>query len=139
MSEFIPELGQAVFGQPHQRHEVPRIMLAAFDMISYELERAMWNIHQKSYDSPFSNTGNEFKNDVFHAVAYSWGDDEQPYNFAWRDLKISWYKWSGRGCSSNIPVTPDLAAQCLDECVASIHKMEDEHDRLQEELEAAEG
>ncbi|MNU36368.1 hypothetical protein D3C71_249830 [compost metagenome] len=137
MTEFVPELGQAVFGQPHQEHAVPDIMLAALTMVSDELSRVMWNIHQETYDTPFSNTGNEFKNDVFHAVAYSWGDDEQPYNFAWKDLRISWYKRLIRGCSSNIPVTPDLAAQCLEECLASILRMEEEHERLQELQEAA--
>jgi hypothetical protein len=138
MTQFVPELGQAAFGQPHQEHAVPDIMLAAMTMVSDELSRVMWNIHQTDYHSPFHNTGNDFRNDVFHAVAYSWGDDEQPYNFAWRDLRISWYKHMGRGCSSNIPVTPDLASQCLDDCLASIMRMEEEHDRLQAIEDAAE-
>lgn len=137
MTQFVPELGQAVFGQPYKEHAVPNIMEAALNLISDELSRVMINKTQEEYASPFGNTGNEFRNDVFHVDAYSWGEDEQPYNFAWKDLRISWYKRMGRGMSSNIPVTPDLTALCLDECLASLVRMEEEHDRLQEEQEAA--
>lgn len=138
MAEYVPELGQAIFGQPHLQHDVPDIMVAALRMVSDDLDRVMWNIHQTDYASPFSNTGNEFSNDTFHAVAYSWGDDEQPHNFAWKDLRISWYKYLGRGMSSNIAITPDLAAECLAECRASIEKMEDDHDKAEAAREAVE-
>jgi hypothetical protein len=137
MTQFVPELGQAAFGQPHMEYAVPDIMLAALGMVSDELSRVMWNINQEDYRSPFSNTGNEFRNDVFHAAAYSWGDERQPYNFSWKEIRISWYKHMGRGSSSNVLVTPDLAAECLGECLASILLMEEEHDRLQEIEDAA--
>jgi hypothetical protein len=114
-------------------HDVPDIMHAALTMISDELGRIMRNHTQEDYPSPFSNSGAEFRNDTFHAQAYSWGDDDQPYNFAWKDLRISWYKWMGRGMSSNIAITPDMAAACLDDCLKSLQILEDEHDRLEQE------
>lgn len=138
MAEYVPELGQALFGQPHMEHDVPDIMLAALRLVSEELDRVMWNIHQEDYHSPFSNTANEFRNDDFHAVAYSWGDDDQPHNFAWKDLRICWYKYLGRGMSSNIAITPDLAAACLEDCLASIRRMENKHDMAELAREAAE-
>lgn len=124
MNEFTPEFGQIAYGQPSQQFEVPEIMDAVLAAISAELERVMWNIHQEEYASPFSNTGNRFECDTFKAHAYDWGDEEQPWNFAWRDLRISWYKWCGRGCSANMEITPDLAAQCLDECLGAVRNLE---------------
>lgn len=120
MNSYRPELGQAVFGQPWQPHDCPRYVEALLNAVSHELGRVMWNRHQVEYDSPFSNSGNSFKNDTFEAIAYSWSDDEQPYNFAWRDVRISWYKYLGRGMSANVAFTPDLAAEMFADCMASL-------------------
>jgi len=125
MTTYTPELGQMIFGQPSQMYVVPAIMDAALEAIDSELCRVMWNERQEEYLSPFRNTGNTFKNDVFEVHAYSWGDEEQPYNFAWKDLRISWYKYLGRGMSANMEISPDLAAECLNDCLASIMAMED--------------
>lgn len=127
MSEYAPELGQAIFGQPCQQYEVPDIMDAALCRIRDRLDTVMWNTHQKEYDSPFGNTGNSFKNETFEAVAYDWVSDDQPFNFAWRDLRISWYKYLGRGMSANVEITPDLAAECLRDCLQSLDKMDAEN------------
>ena len=87
----------------------------------------MQNTTQKQYHSPFGNTGNKFKNDVFEVEAYSWNDDvEQPYNFKWKDYEVSWYKYLGRGCTINKEMTPDTGAKMLDECLKSIRKMEED-------------
>jgi hypothetical protein len=81
MKEYEPELGQAVFGQPWKQYGASHLVIAALDLINRELCRIQWNIHQKEYDSPFHNTGNQFECDTFEVNAYDWGDDEQPYNF----------------------------------------------------------
>ncbi|NTF23625.1 hypothetical protein G6L37_35210 [Agrobacterium rubi] len=138
MTQFTPELGQLAFGQPFKSHAVPDIMHAALSMIDDELTRIMENHLQKDYFSPFQNSGSDYRNDVFHAEAYSWGDEEQPYNFAWKDLRISWYKRMGRGMSSNVEITPDMAAECLRDCLASLEKLEAEHERLERERDDAE-
>ena len=50
----------------------------------------MWNINQKEYDSPFENTANKFKNDVFEVQAYSWNEDNPTsYNFKYYVLLTS--------------------------------------------------
>lgn len=127
MSEFTPELGHMIFGQPAQQFEVPEIMVAVLEKLASEYERVGWNIHQHQIDNPFYNSGPAYnlKTEVFEVCAYSWSDDDQPYNFAWRDMKISWYKWCGRGVSANIEVTPDMAAQCLMECLASLNAIDE--------------
>jgi len=121
---YQPELGQAMFGQPHQAFEVPEIMEAALASISSELDRVMWNIHQEPYDNPFSNSGNRFDCDEFKVHAYSWGDDDQAFNFAWKDLRISWYKYLGRGMSANQEITPQMASDCLVACLNAVRNYE---------------
>lgn len=72
-------------------------------------------------DDPFENTGSRFKNDVFEVEAYSWDDEyEQPFNFRWRDLRVSWYKYIGRGMSANRPVDAQTVHEMLIECLGSI-------------------
>ena len=58
----------------------------------------MWNKNQEEYDSPFDNTGNSFIGENFEVHAYDWDEDSsQEYNFKFGDIKISWYKYLGRG------------------------------------------
>lgn len=78
----------------------PSWVTALLSYLDSELCRVMWNIHQKDYESPFQNTGNDFKTDVFEVRAYYWGDDEEEEikpNFKCGKVEISWYKWYGRG------------------------------------------
>lgn len=124
MSSFEPELGQALFGQPHKEFSVPAIWEAALAQIEKELDRVMWNRHQRDYASPFGNTGESFECPVFSVYAYSWGDDDQPFNFKWKGIEISWYKYLGRGMSANIELTPDLAAEMLAECIPAVQELD---------------
>ena len=127
MSEYEPELGQAIFGQPSQQYKTPPMLLAALSTIDNELCGAMWNLHQERYESPFWNTGNRFKCDTFEVEAYSWNDEyEQPYNFKWKDIEISWYKHMGRGMSVNKKLTNDRIAEMLGDCLKAISKLEKE-------------
>ena len=131
MNQYQPELGQMAFGQPHKEYEGSELLEAALRAIGYELERVMGNIHQREYSSPFDNSGNVegFVCPTFSAHAYSWGDEDQPYNFKWRDVEISWYKWSGRGLSVNKPLSPDLISEMLDACLAAVRRHEKENGR----------
>jgi hypothetical protein len=122
---FEPELGQMAFGQPYKEHEVSNLVDAALCRIRDELRRVMWNIHQREYENPFGNSGNSFKCDTFEVQAYSWGDDEQPFNFKWRGVEISWYKYLGRGMSANQKISADLAAEMLDDCLAAVIRYEE--------------
>lgn len=124
--EYTPELGQMFFGQQHQHYVVPPIMDAALEAIDAELCRAMWNIHQREYVSPFRNTAASFKDiPAFQVEAYSWDEDyEQPWNFKCGDLEISWYKYLGRGMSANMEISPDMAATVLQTCVDAIRAYE---------------
>lgn len=123
---YEPELGQSSFGQPWQKFEASSLCEAALRLIERELGHVMWNRHQTEYESPFGNTGNRFKNDVFEVQAYSWNEEEQKYNFKWRDIEISWYKYLARGLSSNKDLKPDEIARMLNECLDSLRLFEEE-------------
>ena len=124
--KYIPELGQAAFGQPYKEYEVPVIWEAALSHLDAELRRVMWNIHQKEYASPFSNTGASFEGcKEFSVFAYSWDfDSTQEFNFKWRNVEISWYKYLGRSMSANMPLTADLSSEMLEECVTAVLRYE---------------
>lgn len=98
------------------------LIIAALQMISDELDIAMWNKTQEDYNSPFSNTGNNFKNDTFEVRAYYWGDDDEEYNkpnFKYKNIEISWYKYLGRGM--DIPdITYDELDIMLNDCLRSL-------------------
>ena len=119
--EYVPELGQMVFGQPTQSFVLPSIAAAALQAIQNELSRVMWNRHQEELPDPFGNTGASYKNDTFEVQAYSWDESKaQPYNFKWKDVRISWYKYLGRGMSCNIELTPDMCSDMLEDCLRSL-------------------
>lgn len=124
MSDYSPELGQAIFGQPHKEHQVPEIMDAALMRIHREITRVLWNIMQDQFD-PFID-GAAFRCAVFGVWAYDWGEGEQPYNFKHPSsgLEVSWYKHSWRGLSANMDISPDLAALVLDDCLAACQALE---------------
>lgn len=125
MSEYTPELGQSIFGQAHKQYDVPVIWDAALSFLREELSCIMRNIHQTDYSNPFGNTGNEFSCPVFKIEAYSWDDAyEQPFNFKWEDVEISWYKYLGRGMSANKELSPDLAATMLAECLEACRQID---------------
>lgn len=112
---------------------IPNYVQAAFSKIDEQLSRVMWNIYQKEYNSPFSNTGEKFKNDVFEVEAYSWDDEyNQEYNFKWKDYKVRWYKHCLRDPQANREITPDECAKMLDECLESIYKMDKDNDLFEQ-------
>lgn len=80
----------------------------------------------KEYRDPFGNSceAEIFKNEVFEVVPYIEVDDgpEQPYNFKWRDLQVSWYKHAGRGTTASRPITTEEPYQMLKECLESLLK-----------------
>jgi hypothetical protein len=120
MTQFQPELGQMVWGQPSQEHETSELLDAALTYLDHELQRVLWNRLQKECASPFSNSGARFKTDGLSIHAYDWGDENQPWNLKCGDVEISWYKWSGRGQSVNRPMQSEDVAAFLDRALAIV-------------------
>lgn len=113
--EYQPELGQMCFGQPWQPMECPDKVLSAL--------RALQNTFDVVRDdiNPFGNNGTRFDGEKFKAHAYSWNEEEeQEFNFAWRDVSVSWYKYLGRGTTINREMTDGEISEMLRECMAEL-------------------
>ena len=116
MKSYEPELGQMAFGQPTQQLKV-----------SQEVESAMtalanaWDV-MSSTDNPFSNTAAQFNGSRVRVHAYSWGENAQPWNLAWRDFRVSWYKYCGRGMSMNRETCREEMAELLADALADFRE-----------------
>jgi len=116
-TEYEPELGQMCFGQPSQELECPTYVEAALE---YLAESFFYN-KDISVENPFRNTGWQWSNKVFEVNAYNWDEDKiQPFNFKYKDIEVSWYKYLGRGMSINREVTEIECWKMLKDCVESI-------------------
>lgn len=79
---------------------------------------------------PFDNVGpgHDIITDVVHICAYRWDTfwdtspiiDERPYNFKWKDVEISWYKYLGRETVINREITSFEVQKMLLECLTSL-------------------
>lgn len=116
---------------PELEHACSNIVVAALMEIRRELDRVMGNINHQSYHSPFDNTANSFQCPTFQVQAYACGDPDQPFNFKWKDVEIGWYKYAGRGATSNVDIKPDLASEMLDDCLTALRKLETQADETQ--------
>ena len=126
---YEPELGQAVFGQPYKQFGVSAQLESAMVAIETRLMLKMGLI-DKNFMTPFDNSGNSFKCDTFVVEAYSWDDEyDQEWNFKWRDLEVSWYKYLGRGMSANRKVSDKEITEMLDECYDAIRRYEAHDDQ----------
>jgi hypothetical protein len=101
------------------------LLEAALRSLGEEIERVEWNRTQEIFDAPTGNNGGEYETDKFKMRAFCWCDetihpDGCPPNFEWRDYKVEWYKYLGRGMHVKPEMTPDLIAEMLDECLKSV-------------------
>ena len=120
------ELGNLMFNtNKNQQYDCPRWIVTLLNELDNQLDRVMWNIHQEEYPSPFDNTSNTFKNDVFEVQAYDWNDEvRQPYNFKCDDIEISWYKYLGRDTTINGKYKPQKVIDMFNKCLNSILDMD---------------
>lgn len=105
------------------------LVQAVLGRIQEEMERLYWNANHKELESPFLNTGNSYKDDVFEVNAYYWGDDENIMmrpNFKYGDFECRWYKhyfrglsWSFRG-RDDVNISASFFEQMLEDCFNSM-------------------
>lgn len=109
----------------NQTFKCDNYIVALLKEIENQLSRVMWNRDQKEYDSPFDNTANTFKNNVFEVQAYSWDDEVcQSYNFKYKNIEISWYKYLGRDTTINGQYSHKEIIDMFDKCIESILEMD---------------
>lgn len=123
------ELGHYMFYKSNIRaYSCPNYIVALLRDINKELCRVMWNINQEEYDSPFDNNGNikGFSNDIFEVHAFDWNEDhDQRFNFRYKNIKISWYKYLGRDVTINCQINEKDAIDMYNDCIESLRKLED--------------
>lgn len=106
------------------------ITMAVLGEISQEMNRIFWNLfQQEDFNSPFINSGGKFKCDTFEVEAYSWTDENQEYNFKWKDVKISWYKHYRRGLEIPPDLTLEKLNEMLEDCIRALIEIEDKEIR----------
>jgi len=113
--QYEPELGQSLFGQPTQEYEIRDSVILGLTLIGEYL-------YAKLKINPTENAAARYSNNVFEMYAYDWSDEEQPYNFKWKDFEVSWYKYLGRGTSMNKEISEDEVSQMIQQCIDSIAK-----------------
>lgn len=116
------ELGNLMFNtNKNQKYYCEDYIIALLKEVRNELNVIMWNKYKNEYDNPFDNTGNTFKNSMFEVQAYSWNDDiEQQYNFKYKDIEISWYKYLGRDTTINKKISEKEAVEMYNNCIKSL-------------------
>ncbi len=103
--------------EPEEIMRVPDHVEKALEDISEALARYL---KIEVADTPFYNSGATFKNDTFEVQAYSWADDDQPYNFKFDDVEITWYKHFRRGAYINVEIEQREASEMARECIDSL-------------------
>lgn len=103
------------------------IIKAALDYIRNKMDILYWNKYHKEMSSPFDNTGEDYITDIFEVHAYYWGDDEELQdrpNFIYKDLKVSWYKYSGRSvyATCDHELTVDDINRIIADCCKAMEK-----------------
>jgi hypothetical protein len=117
MSDYVPELGQAMFGNAWGQHEMSEAASGILEWVMKEIELVFWNVNGKEWDR---HEDPRIPGVIFRA--YYWGDDEQEaqkanFQVEGDPLEIRWYKHSCRGLSTNIEYTPE---QWFDWCKRAI-------------------
>lgn len=101
------------------------VVVAVLRSINLELDRCYWNEHQEYMDSPFANTGAEYKCNAFTVHSYEWVDDNKD-NFVYPkdNMHVEWYKYLGRGTEVKVPVdwTLDKLPDMLQKCKEAIRE-----------------
>lgn len=101
------------------------VVVAVLKSINLELDRCYWNEYQDYLDSPFANTGAEYKCDAFSVHAYEWIEENKD-NFVYpKDgIHVEWYKYLGRGTEVWVPDdwTLDKLPAMLQDCKEAIRK-----------------
>lgn len=114
MKKYQAELGQSVAGRKSQEFECGELIVGFLITLGI-------SILFKHGINPMNSSGESYCNNTFEAHAYDWDNEEtQSFNFKYKDIKISWYKYVGRGTSINREVnTLDLKIMILD-CLKSL-------------------
>jgi hypothetical protein len=116
----MPELGQMVYGNEWAAFAIPEDIE---DLVKEGLIALSSGIDKSDY---YSGYGKDFENDTFSMRRYWWGDEDAPeaslpnFHHKGSGLEIRWYKYIGRGMSSNKELAADEFVHVLADCMESL-------------------
>ena len=115
------ELGNLIFnGNTIQKYICPKYIVALIRDLGQRIESIIG-------DNPCGNTGAIFKTETFVIEAFNWNEEiDQPYNFKYKDIEISWYKRLGRDTTINGDYSPTQIIEMYNKCIEAIDKYEKE-------------
>lgn len=100
-----------------EKIKASNLLIAALQEIRHQLLPQIFTSQQ----DPFDNTSDEYICPVFEIKAYSWNEEEneeeQDYNFKYKDILVTWYKYLGRSTEVNREVSPQEISDMLDKCL----------------------
>jgi hypothetical protein len=125
---YVPELGQAAFGNPWSEFDVDDLGSACIAHVLNEIDRVFWNRCQRAVS--FDNEGDaEEWNACGSGVewhAYWWGDEESAEahrpNLSTGKTEVRWYKHPGRGESVNREMSSEDWREWLNEAMRRLRK-----------------
>lgn len=115
------ELGNLMFnGNTIQRYICPKYIIALIRDLGRRIE-------QTTGDNPCDNTGAIFETETFVIEAFNWNEEiDQPYNFKYKNIEISWYKRLGRDTTINGDYSTTQIIEMYNKCIEAIDKYEAE-------------
>lgn len=115
------ELGNLMFnGNTIQRYICPEYIIALIKDLGQRIE-------QITGSNPCDNTGEIFETETFVIEAFNWNEEiDQPYNFKYKDVEISWYKRLGRDTTINGNYSATQIIEMYNKCIEAIDKYEAE-------------
>lgn len=122
------ELSNMLFnsGNKNQTYKCPDFVVALLRDIKWRLEIQYWNLNQQKeyniFDLYMEDSGLPYKS--FKWCPYNWGDDEQEYNFKYKDIEISWYKYFGRDMTINKNIAPGQATEMYNDILQEVRKID---------------
>lgn len=126
MGSFVPELGQAAFGNPAGEYDLPDIGDACVMYLLDEFNRVASNAGLCDMGSIREMPHMEIADVGMCHRPYYWhfGDDDEPDavkpNLSFGGVEIRWYKYPGRSMSCNMEMTPDQWASWLHKALKAL-------------------
>lgn len=115
------ELGNIMFnGNTIQKYICPKYIIALIRDLGQRIEQITGN-------NPCDNTGAIFETETFVIEAFNWNEEiDQPYNFKYKNIEISWYKRLGRDTTINGDYSTTQIIEMYNKCIEAIDKYEAE-------------
>lgn len=129
------ELGQVLSGAYYGDYDVSDFTEALIRSAIDEYARVFWNVNQCEFNTTycFPESTREVVEDQKLDVPgleirpYYWGDDdaeaEKP-NLSFNGVEIRWYKYVGRGMTTNVLYTPEQWSKWYNKLLKAIRKQE---------------